>query len=123
MRFALMLFGETEEGMETRGAVEDRVASLRRELKSLGYPCDMMWGDEVPVDEPDIDGMVAEMDTLIEELTPEPVVDDVAEFDAPLIDRIKTLQKAAENAHMSRRELADALGVTQYAITKALKNA
>ena len=113
MRFHIVLTGETDEGVETRAAMELAVAAFGKSLSNIGYP--VMW---------DVDyGCCPEGDLEVDEplMVVVSEVPDGPENDPPLIDRIRALQDAASNAHMSQRELAEALGVTRYAIKKALK--
>ena len=83
--------------------IEDEVETFVSNVRKLGYTLAVAQAEPEPVEEA--------------------VEDDVAVFDAPLIDRMNALQDAAANANFSQAELAEALGVSRYAVRKALKGA
>jgi len=109
MRWCVHLGGEHGEGLESRERFDEIVKAFRVKLEVNGYVVD---AHACGVD-------VAETMPVESVEPPEPVVEPEEES---LEQKIAKLQKAAENAHMSQRELAEALGVSRYQIKKALAN-
>jgi len=116
MRWCVHLGGEHGEGLESRERFDEIVKAFRVKLEVNGYVVD---AHACGVDEREA---LADIPVVFDEslgIASEPVVEPEEES---LEQKIVKLQKAAENAHMSQRELAEALGVSRYQIKKALEN-
>lgn len=140
MRWCVHLSGEHGEGLESRERFEEIVREFRVKLEVNGFEveahaCCLDDMANVPVvDAAEINKYGPESPSFCSSgvfkgrfpYYPEPEIAVEAsgegeEAEEPLIERIERLEAAAENAHMSQRELADALGVTVYQIRKAKK--
>jgi hypothetical protein len=139
MDFSIMLFGETEEGVETQDAVREKVERFAKSLGSFGYPCKATtrFGGCCEEDLPFVEGPIHIVDGYgiepgdvtntvmhvygVSGSGPLPTGTSVVDPEDDLKARILALRDAADNGINSQREIAEALGVTRYQVRKVLE--
>ncbi len=123
MRFIVTLDGETSEPTETHEEIRGLIRAFGEQMTRRGYSV-VGCGLEFPEDPPcadcpeDAEMLVVPEGAVDLSATVEPGTVEVL---PTLREKIDMLQRAASNAHMSQRELSEALGVSRYQIKKALK--